>query len=134
MKKLYLKIRCVEVADKIVQLDGVRFDNPQFSFDTKFTRECFTDKLVSVLGQDRAVVEGFYDELRLMNCTPTTTSRTTRELFESASGGTTSTGLMEPISYANGFSAWTTRRSATASSSATSCPRASSRSSVAPTA
>ena len=34
------------IADSIVRLDGIRFDNPQFAFDTEFTREDFTAKLV----------------------------------------------------------------------------------------
>ncbi len=103
MKKTCRKYFGQNVADKIVQLDGVRFDNPQFSFDTKFTRECFTDKLVSVLGCEPSVVEGFYDELRRMNYYDNDT-RTTRELFESYFPGRNDVHrlLMEPISYANG--------------------------------
>ena len=91
--------------DKIVQLDGIRFDNPQFSFDTEFTREDFTDKLVTVLGQDRAVVEGFYDDLRRMNYYDND-PRTTRELFEAYFPGRNDVHrlLMEPITYANGSS------------------------------
>ncbi|MFT6830936.1 MAG: all-trans-retinol 13,14-reductase [Planctomycetota bacterium] len=105
MKKTCRKYFGQNVADKIVQLDGVRFDNPQFSFDTKFTRECFTDKLVNVLGCDATVVEGFYDELRRMNYYDNDT-RTTRELFESYFPGRNDVHrlLMEPITYANGSS------------------------------
>ncbi|MEC8496216.1 MAG: NAD(P)-binding protein, partial [Planctomycetota bacterium] len=103
MKKTCRKYWGPEVAARIVQLDGVRFDNPQFSFDTEFTRDCFTDKLVSVLGQDRAVVEGFYDDLRRMNYYDQD-QRTTGELFEEYFPGRNDVHrlLMEPISYANG--------------------------------
>ncbi|QDV08083.1 hypothetical protein Poly30_36190 [Planctomycetes bacterium Poly30] len=105
MKKTCRKYFGQQIADRIVQLDGVRFDNPQFSFDTKFTRECFTDKLVNVLGCDPATVEGFYDELRRMNYYDNDT-RTTRELFESYFPGRNDVHrlLMEPITYANGSS------------------------------
>ncbi len=105
MKKTCRKYWGQAVADRIVQLDGVRFDNPQFSFDTKFTRECFTDKLVSVLGCAPDVVEGFYDELRRMNYYDED-RRTTRELFECYFPGRNDVHrlLMEPITYANGSS------------------------------
>ena len=105
MKKTCRKYWGQHVADKIVQLDGIRFDNPQFSFDTAFTREDFTDKLVTVLGQDRAVVEGCYDDLRRMNYYDND-PRTTRELFEAYFPGRNDVHrlLMEPITYANGSS------------------------------
>ncbi|MEZ6005879.1 MAG: 3-oxoacyl-ACP reductase FabG [Planctomycetota bacterium] len=94
-----------QIASRIVQLDGVRFDNPQFQFETEFTREDFTDKLVTVLGCDRANVEGFYDTLRRMNYYDQD-GRTTGELFEEYFPGRNDVHrlLMEPISYANGSS------------------------------
>jgi all-trans-retinol 13,14-reductase len=103
MKKTCRKYWSEAIADRVVQLDGVRFDNPQFSFDTAFTREDFTEKLVSVLGQDRDNVEGFYDALRQMNYYDRDT-RTTGELFEAYFPGRNDVHrlLMEPISYANG--------------------------------
>ena len=105
MKKTCRKYWGQHVADKIVQLDGIRFDNPQFSFDTEFTREDFTDKLVTVLGCDRNVVEGFYDDLRRMNYYDQD-QRTTGELFEEYFPGRNDVHrlLMEPITYANGSS------------------------------
>ena len=103
MKKTCRKYWGQSVADKIVQLDGVRFDNPQFSFDTEFTREDFTDKLVTALGQDRDVVEGFYDDRRRMTYYDRD-ERTTGELGEEYYPGRNDVHrlLMEPISYANG--------------------------------
>ncbi len=93
------------IADMIVQLDGVRFDNPQFQFDTTFTREDFTDKLVTVFGCPLATVEKFYDTLRRMNYYDDD-GRTTGELFEEFFPGRNDIHrlLMEPISYANGSS------------------------------
>ena len=103
MQKTVRKYWSDELARRIVQLDGIRFDNPQFSFDTAFTREDFTEKLVTVLGQDRARVEGFYDALRRMNYYDRD-ERTTGELFEEYFPGRNDVHrlLMEPISYANG--------------------------------
>ncbi len=94
-----------KVAGNIVKLDGVRFDNPQFQFETEFTRNDFTDKLVNVLGCDRKNVEGFYDTLRRMNYYDDD-GRTTGELFEDYFPGRNDVHrlLMEPISYANGSS------------------------------
>lgn len=93
------------VSDKIVKLDRVRFHNPQFSFDTDFTREDFTEKLVTVFGCDRAKVEGFYETLRRMSYYDND-GRTTGELFDEWFPGRNDVHrlLMEPISYANGSS------------------------------
>lgn len=103
MKKTCRKYWSQEIADRIVQLDGVRFDNPQFSFDTEFTRDDFTNKLVEVFGLDRAVVESFYDELRRMDFFDAS-DETTGELLERFFPGRNDVHrlLMEPISYANG--------------------------------
>ena len=81
MRKTVRKYWSKELSERIVQLDGIRFDNPQFSFDTDFTRQDFTDKLVTVFGCDRTRVEGFYDALRAMNYYDQD-GRTTGELFE----------------------------------------------------
>ncbi|QDU84333.1 hypothetical protein Pla163_14400 [Planctomycetes bacterium Pla163] len=103
MKKTCRKYWTQAIADSIVQLDGVRFDNPQFSFDTTFTREDFTDKLVDVFGLERAQVEGFFDALRKMDFFDPS-DETTGELFERFFPGRNDVHrlLMEPISYANG--------------------------------
>lgn len=103
MRKTCRKYWTQEIADRIVQLDRVTFDNPQFSFDTEFTRADFTDKLVEVFGLAREAVEAFYDELRRMDFFDATTE-TTGELFERHFPGRNDVHrlLMEPISYANG--------------------------------
>ena len=92
-----------EVASRIVQLDGIRFDNPQFSFDTAFTRDDFTNKLVEVLGCDRQQVEAFYADLAAMNYYDQDT-RTTGDVLEAYFPGRNDVHrlLLEPISYANG--------------------------------
>jgi phytoene dehydrogenase-like protein len=103
MKKTCRKYWTQEIADDIVPLEGVRFENPQFRFDTTFTREDFTRLLVEELGQTREVVEGFYDHLRRMDFYDDS-GRTVGELFEEFFPGRNDVHrlLMEPISYANG--------------------------------
>jgi len=103
MKKTCRKYWSPEIASRVVQLDGVRFDNPQFAFETRFTREDFTDKLDSVFGIPRTTVEAFFDHIRGMNFYDGDET-TTAELFERFFPGRNDVHrlLMEPITYANG--------------------------------
>jgi phytoene dehydrogenase-like protein len=103
MKKTCRKYWSKEIASKIVQLDKVTFDNPQFSFDTTFTREDFTEKLVTEFDLEREKVEGFFAHLRKMDFFDDS-NLTTGELFEEFFPGRNDVHrlLMEPISYANG--------------------------------
>ncbi|HJX68799.1 MAG TPA: FAD-dependent oxidoreductase, partial [Dehalococcoidia bacterium] len=50
-----------EIASMIVQLKGIRFDNPQFSFSTTYDREDFTRVLQEQFKVPRDNVEGFFD-------------------------------------------------------------------------
>ncbi len=92
-----------EIADSIVQLDGVRFDNPMFSLWTSFTRDDFTKQLVEKFGVQRPTVEAFFDKARGMNFYDDQQT-TTRELFDEFFPGREDVIrlLMEPITYANG--------------------------------
>ncbi|MEM7516374.1 MAG: NAD(P)-binding protein, partial [Planctomycetota bacterium] len=81
MKKTCRKYWNKEIADRIVQLDGVRFANPQFEFDTEFTREDFTAKLIDVFGIPEVTVLAFFEHLRQMNYYDESTE-TVYELFE----------------------------------------------------
>ena len=103
MKKTCRKYWSQEIADSIVQLDGVRFSNPQFEFDTTFDKVDFTEKLVDVFGVPRATVDDFFAHLRAMNFYDED-RETTGELFERYFPGRNDVHrlLMEPISYANG--------------------------------
>src|SRR5207245_1394204 len=47
MVKTCRKYWTPDIAESVVQLKGIRFDNPQFSFTTTFDRADFTDKLVT---------------------------------------------------------------------------------------
>jgi phytoene dehydrogenase-like protein len=92
-----------EIADCIVQLKEIRFDNPQFSLSTTFDRVDFTHLLEEHFKIPRENIEGFFDEARDMNFYDEQTM-TTRELFEKYFPGRDDVVrlLMEPITYANG--------------------------------
>ena len=92
-----------EIADSIVQLEGVRFDNPMFSLTTSFDRDDFTRLLTSDFGISKENVDRFFDSARGMNFYDDQ-SKTTRQLFDEFFPGREDVIrlLMEPITYANG--------------------------------
>lgn len=92
-----------DIADRIVQLKNIRFDNPMFSLTTTFNREDFTRLLTSRFHIDPARVVEFFDTARGMNFYDDQAT-TTGELFERFFPGREDVIrlLMEPITYANG--------------------------------
>lgn len=92
-----------EIADCIGPLRRIRFDNPQFSLETTYSREDFTRLLTQRFGVDPQTVERFFDAARAMDFYDDS-SVTTRQLFERFFPGRTDVWrlLMEPINYANG--------------------------------
>ena len=92
-----------EIADSIVQLKHIRFDNPMFSLTTSYTREDFTRLLTQRFGIAPDVVTRFFDTARGMNFYDDQ-SKTTGQLFEEFFPGRPDVVrlLMEPIVYANG--------------------------------
>ena len=92
-----------DIADSIVQLKGIRFENPQFSLRTTFDRQDFTNILIEKFGITPETVQGFFDTARGMNFYDDQ-EKTTRELFEEFFPGRDDVVrlLMEPITYANG--------------------------------
>src|SRR6188474_1130664 len=50
-----------EIADSIVQLTGIRFDNPMFSLTTSFNRYDFARLLTHDFKVDPAAVNAFFD-------------------------------------------------------------------------
>ena len=92
-----------EIADSIIRLKGVRFDNPQFSFSTTFDKMDFTRIMRERFGVLKEVIDDFFVTARQMNFYDNI-SMTTRDLFEKFFPGRTDIHrlLMEPISYANG--------------------------------
>jgi phytoene dehydrogenase-like protein len=92
-----------EIADSIVQLKGIRFENPQFSLRTSFDRQDFTRLLMEKFGVEPHRIAAFFDAARGMNFYDDQ-SKTTRELFEEFFPGRSDVVrlLMEPITYANG--------------------------------
>jgi phytoene dehydrogenase-like protein len=92
-----------EIADSIVQLKHIRFDNPMFSLTTSFNREDFTNLLIEEFKVDPQAVNGFFDAARKMDFQDDQ-HLTTRELFDRFFPGREDVIrlLMEPITYANG--------------------------------
>ncbi len=92
-----------EIADSIVQLEGVRFDNPMFSLTTTFDRQDFTRLLTDDFDVSEEAVKSFFDKARSMNFYDDQ-EKTTGELFEEFFPGREDVVrlLMEPIVYANG--------------------------------
>ena len=92
-----------EIADRIVQLKHIRFDNPMFSLTTAYTREDFTRLLCERFGVAPATVQEFFDATRSMNFYDDQAT-TTGQLFERFFPGRQDVVrlLMEPIVYANG--------------------------------
>jgi phytoene dehydrogenase-like protein len=92
-----------EIADSIVQLKHIRFDNPMFSLTTTFNREDFTRLLTRDFKVEPVAVDAFFDAARGMNFYDDQ-STTTRELFDRFFPGREDVIrlLMEPITYANG--------------------------------
>lgn len=92
-----------EIADSIVQLKRIRFENPQFSLETTFTREDFTKILVDKFKILPEKVEAFFTHLRQMNFYDDD-HRTTKEVFDEFFPNRDDVHrlLMEPIAYANG--------------------------------
>jgi phytoene dehydrogenase-like protein len=92
-----------EIADSIVQLKHIRFDNPMFSLTTAYNRDDFTRLLTGQFGIPPERVSAFFDTARGMNFYDDQRT-TTRELFERFFPGREDVIrlLMEPITYANG--------------------------------
>ncbi len=92
-----------EIADSIVQLKNIRFDNPMFSLTTTFNRDDFSSLLVGRFGIPSETVRAFFDAARGMNFYDDQ-QMTVGQLFERFFPGREDVIrlLMEPITYANG--------------------------------
>ncbi len=103
MKKTCRKYWNKEIADSIVRLDSIRFDNPQFAFETTFTEEDFTRALIERFGVSPASVKAFFAEIRAMDFFGPS-QETVADLFERHFPGRNDVHrlLLEPIAYANG--------------------------------
>lgn len=103
MQKTLRKYWSREMSEHIVQVKSIRFDNPQFSLETTFTAEDFTEILIKNFNLERSVVNAFYQELAAMNFYDAD-SRINRDLFDKYFPGRNDVVrlLMEPITYANG--------------------------------
>ncbi|MDT8392098.1 MAG: NAD(P)/FAD-dependent oxidoreductase [Lentisphaeria bacterium] len=103
MKKSFRKYWGKEYSDRIEQVRGIRFDNPQFSLQTTFDTTDFSRIMNEHFNVPPETVKAFFDELARMNYYDDQ-SLTTRELFQKFFPGNKAVWrlLMEPITYANG--------------------------------
>ena len=103
MKKSCRRYWTQEIADSIVQLKRIRFDNPMFSLTTTFNRDDFTRLLTAQFGVVDESVAAFFDATRKMNFYDDQAT-STGQLFERFFPGREDVLrlLMEPITYANG--------------------------------
>lgn len=103
MVKTCRKYWSKDIADRIVQLKRIVFDNPQFSLETTFDTQDFKDKLIHYFKIAPETVEEFFRTLAAMNFYDDQSMKT-RELFEKFFPGRKDVVrfLMEPITYANG--------------------------------
>lgn len=92
-----------EIAESIVQLKGIRFENPQFSLRTTFDRKDFTRIITEQFKIPHETVDQFFTTARKMNFYDDQEMKT-HELFEQFFPGRSDVVrlLMEPIAYANG--------------------------------
>ena len=92
-----------EIANSIIQLKRIRFDNPQFSLETTFDIADFKRILKRRFKVAEATVDEFFNTVRGMNFYDDH-SMTTRQLFAKFFPGRDDVVrlLMEPIAYANG--------------------------------
>jgi phytoene dehydrogenase-like protein len=92
-----------EIADSIIQLKRIRFDNPQFSLETTFDIADFKRLLKTQFGVAEQTVDEFFTAVRAMNFYDDQ-SLSARQLFERFFPGRDDVVrlLMEPIAYANG--------------------------------
>ena len=92
-----------EIADSIVQLKGIRLDNPQFSLTTTYDSDDFKRIMQEQFKIPGETIADFVSTLRSMNFYDEQTM-TTKELFEKFFPGREDIirMIMEPITYANG--------------------------------
>jgi phytoene dehydrogenase-like protein len=103
MVKTCRKYWSPDMASRIVPLTDIRFDNPQFSLQTTYTKEDFTKLLIEKFGIQQVTVDDFFETSREMNFFDDD-KRTVRELLQDFFPDREDVWrlLMEPISYANG--------------------------------
>ena len=94
-----------EIADSIIQLTGIRFDNPQFSLTTTFDMLDFKKILQERFHISQETIDDFFSAVKKMNYYDDQ-EMSIRELFEKffPGGSDVVRLLMEPITYANGSS------------------------------
>ena len=92
-----------DIANMIVQLKDIRFQNPQFNLITDYTKKDFKNILMQKFHIDAQRVDDFFQFIENMNFYDNS-QMTNGELFEKFFPGRNDVTrlLMEPITYANG--------------------------------
>ncbi|OVE77946.1 phytoene dehydrogenase [bacterium F16] len=103
MKKSLRKYWTQEIADRVVPLKRIIFDNPQFSLETTFTKDDFIRIITENFKVPLETINGFFNDVRKMDFFDNQ-QETTGQLFERYFPGRSDVVrlLMEPIAYANG--------------------------------
>ncbi len=103
MRKSCRRYWTEEIADSIVQLKHIRFDNPMFSLTTTYNREDFSRLLADRFHIPSATVEAFFQAARKMNFYDDQSNSVGAFLNQYFPGRDDVVRLlMEPITYANG--------------------------------
>ncbi len=94
-----------QIADSIIQLKDIRFENPQFSVQTPYDKEHFTQTLIDEFGVPNDTVQAFFNKVTDQEFFAQN-NQTTGELIDSFFPGRNDIKrlLLEPIAYANGSS------------------------------
>ena len=103
MKKSFRKYWGPEFAERVTQVQRIRFDNPQFQLETTFDTQDFTRLLTEQFRVRAEQVRGFFEAIDKMNYYDDQTEET-EQLFERFFPQRPDVWrlLMEPITYANG--------------------------------
>lgn len=106
MKKSCRRYWTKEIADSIVQLKDIRFDNPQFKLQTTYEKSDFTRLMIEDFAVKPEVIEAFYDRVGNQEFYQSSDGQTAKDLFEEFFPGRSDIHrlLLEPITYANGSS------------------------------
>ena len=103
MAKAFRKYWSKEIADRVMPLRRVRFENPQFSLDTDFSADDFKRLLVKEFGVAPGTAADFFDACRSLNFYDDRALKT-RDLFDRFFPGRRDIVrlLLETVTYATG--------------------------------
>ncbi|MBQ6471275.1 MAG: NAD(P)/FAD-dependent oxidoreductase [Victivallales bacterium] len=103
MRKSLRKYWGKPFAERVIQVQSIRFQNPQYRLESTFDTQDFSAKLTGHFGIPQPTVQAFFSTLAAMNYYDRN-EETTGQLFQRFFPDRTDVWrfLMEPITYANG--------------------------------